>query len=63
MDHLIRSSTRVIRKLDDASILIESFPALENAALTDASTLIDYDRIRILDSPDPETQLSNIAAS
>lgn len=61
---------RVIRKLDDADELIQSFPAWEISALPQDShtassshTLPDSDQRRLLDFPDPDAQAANIARS
>ena len=42
MDHFIRAFTRVLRNIDDADSLIESFPQLENVVLSDPSSLTDH---------------------
>ena len=62
MEHLFRSFTRVVRKIDHVNTLIDSFPSLEDSAPTGFS-FTDQDRRRILDFPEPDTQSSNIAVS
>ncbi|KAL7624411.1 hypothetical protein AAE478_005975 [Parahypoxylon ruwenzoriense] len=63
MEHLIRSFTRVICKLDNVDELIASFPELEKSAPSDPSFLTEENRRRLLDFPGPDIQLTNIAAS
>ncbi|KAG7051913.1 hypothetical protein JMJ77_0002526 [Colletotrichum scovillei] len=66
MENHIRSFMRVIRKIDDADELIQSFLASEEFILSqnDASpSLALHDQKRLLDFPDAETQAANIAES
>jgi hypothetical protein len=63
MEHLIKSFTRVIRKVDEAEKLIAAYPELEKSALSDPSSLSNLDRRRLLDFPEPEIQSSNISSS
>ncbi|KXH48872.1 hypothetical protein CNYM01_04888 [Colletotrichum nymphaeae SA-01] len=64
MENHIRSFMRVIRKIDDADELIQSFLASEEFILSqnDASPLrAAHDQKRLLDFPDTGTQAANIA--
>lgn len=63
MEHLLRTFTRVARKIDDTDEFIKSFPALEKCALSEPSSVTEQDCRRILDFPEPDIQQSNIAAS
>ncbi|KAK2780210.1 hypothetical protein CKAH01_00154 [Colletotrichum kahawae] len=66
MDNQIRSFMRVIRKLDNADDLIQSFPEWEKSTSSrdeGSSTLAVQDQRRVLDFPDPDTQAANIAKS
>ncbi|KAK1727960.1 hypothetical protein CaCOL14_009964 [Colletotrichum acutatum] len=66
MENHIRSFMRVIRKIDDADELIQSFLASEEIipSQNDASpSLTPHDQKRLLDFPDAETQAANIAKS
>ncbi|KAJ0370918.1 hypothetical protein COL154_001299 [Colletotrichum chrysophilum] len=66
MDNQIRSFMRVIRKLDNADDLIQSFPEWEKSISSQdegSPTLAAQDQRRILDFPDPDTQATNIAKS
>lgn len=66
MDNQIRSFMRVIRKLDNADELIQSFSKWEKSVLsqdTASSSLTPQDQRCILDFPDPETQATNVAKS
>lgn len=63
MEHLIYSSTRVLRGLDKAADLVTSFPELEIRTLSDPSSISAGERLQILDFPDPQTQEANITSS
>ncbi|KAK7739753.1 hypothetical protein SLS53_005723 [Cytospora paraplurivora] len=67
MDNLIKSFMRVVRKLDNADELIQSFPEWERSVFSQdvalSSSLTPQDQRRILDFPDPDTQAANIAKS
>lgn len=67
MDNQIRSFMRVIRNLDNADELIQSFPKWEQSVLSQntASPSLNtpHAQRRILDFPDPETQAANIIKS
>ncbi|KAK1535299.1 hypothetical protein CPAR01_08841 [Colletotrichum paranaense] len=66
MENHDRSFMRVIRKIDDADELIQSFLASEEFILSqnDASlSLAPHDQERLLDFPNAETQAANIAES
>ncbi|KAK1722030.1 hypothetical protein BDP67DRAFT_561499 [Colletotrichum lupini] len=66
MENHFRSFMRVIRKIDDADELIQSFLASEEFILSqnDASpSLAPHDQERLLDFPNAETQAANIAES
>lgn len=66
MDNQIRPFMRVVRKLDNANDLIQSFPEWEKSAFSyDAAppSLSAQDQRRVLDFPDPDTQAANIAKS
>ncbi|KAG8164600.1 hypothetical protein KVR01_004875 [Diaporthe batatas] len=68
MEPIIKSFSRVVRGIDESSHVLELYTTLEDAltsgqSATSAPALTPQQKRRILDFPEPDTQLANIAAA